>query len=132
MNKKESITDRFRKYEGIWELPNYVKPEYKYINKKEGDKMGWILKLIPFGKSLLISGVMVAAKWVIRYIVKEKMTPDLLKFISVNKKASGDLSLGIETSEFQRAAYNTNSKWDNKVADLAIVINEELYKIKNV
>jgi len=35
MNKKESIADRFRKYEGIWELPNYIKPEYKYINKKE-------------------------------------------------------------------------------------------------
>ena len=102
--------------------------------------MGWLInlvgqivvKLIPFGKSLLISGVMVAAKWVIRYIVKEKMTPELLKYIATSKDASGDYTLGIQTSNLMRAAYATSSKWDNKVADLAILINEELYKIKNV
>lgn len=104
----------------------------KQLHKKRRSKMGWLISLIPFGKTILIKGVMIAARWVIRFVIKEKMTPGLLKYISVKKNAAGDYSLGIETSEFQRAAYATPRKWDNKVADLGIVINKELYIIKNI
>ena len=104
----------------------------KTLHKKRRNKMGFLIGLIPFGKTILIKGVMIAAKWVIRFVIKEKMTPGLLKYISVKKNVAGDFSIGVETSEFQRAAYATPRKWDNKVADLGICINKELYELKNI
>ena len=119
---------------------NYVTADIRLqqeYNKKRRNKMSWLIKIFhwiisifPFGKDLLVTGLMVGAKWFIRNIVQNKMTPELMKHITVTKSESGDYSIGVNTSQFQRDAYATPQKWDNSAADLAIVVNEELYKLK--
>ncbi len=142
MNKKKKIItkeqfDKIPNY--VIELPygrddfkhNYVTADKKLQLNYRRSKMGWILNLIPFGKTLLFKGVMMAVIWVIRNVIRGKMTQDLLKYISVSKYENGDYKIGVETSKLQSAARKTSVKWDDRVADLAVVINEELYNIKN-
>jgi len=102
----------------------------KIFNKKRRRGMGWLISSLPFIKSIAVKAAMAAAKWLIRYGVKVSMTPSLLKYVNVTKKASGDYVLNIEVSEFQRAAYKTPTKIDNKFADLVEVAAETAWKLK--
>ena len=116
------------------EPDDYVTADIRSQQKYRRSKMSWILKVllnfIPFGKTILFKGGMTTIIWILRNIIDTQMTPDLLQYISATKDVKGNYVMGVETSKLKTAANITPRKWDDKIADLTLVVNEELCKIK--